>query len=125
MGFSIVAVAVIISFISPSLCAFPPVPVSPPAVHVNAALVNAATFTQVIDHEKPETGNFSQRYWWSTEFWKGSGSPIVLMTPGEVAAEAYTGYLSNRTLTGLFAQAIGGAVIILEREISHQAVPYG
>jgi hypothetical protein len=119
MGFSVGTAVVLLSFISSSFGAFPPIPVAPPAPPpaqlVTAALVNAATFTQLIDHEIPETGTFSQRYWWSTEFWKGPGSPVVLMTPGEIDAAGYTGYLSNRTLTGLFAQTIGGAVIVIER----------
>jgi hypothetical protein len=39
----------------------------------------------------------------------------VLFTPGESAAADYTGYLTNRTLTGLFAKENDGAVILLER----------
>ena len=38
-----------------------------------------------------------------------------MMTPGEVAAEGYVGYLTNKTLTGLYAQEIKGAVILVER----------
>lgn len=40
---------------------------------------------------------------------------MVLFTPGEEAADLYTGYLTNRTLTGLYAQEIGGAVVLIER----------
>lgn len=39
----------------------------------------------------------------------------MIFTPGEVAAEAYTGYLTNQTITGLFAQEIKGAVLMVER----------
>ena len=39
-----------------------------------------------------------------------------MFTPGEVAAAGYSGYLTNRTITGAYAQAIGGAVIMLERK---------
>lgn len=42
-------------------------------------------------------------------------SQVVLFTPGEQAAAPFTGYLTNRTVTGLFAQSIGGAVIVIER----------
>ena len=42
---------------------------------------------------------------------------VVLFTPGEVAAAGYTGYLTNKTITGLYAEAIGGAVVLLEREL--------
>lgn len=40
---------------------------------------------------------------------------MVLFTPGEEAADGYTGYLSNKTITGLYAQEINGAVVMLER----------
>jgi hypothetical protein len=43
---------------------------------------------------------------------------VVMFTPGEIAAVGYTGYLTNRTITGAYAQAIGGAVIMLEREFT-------
>lgn len=39
----------------------------------------------------------------------------MLFTPGEEAAAEYTGYLTNKTLTGLFAKENDGAVILLER----------
>lgn len=42
---------------------------------------------------------------------------MVLFTPGEAAAADYTGYLTNVTITGLYAQEIKGAVILLERNI--------
>ena len=40
---------------------------------------------------------------------------MVLFTPGEEAADQYTGYLTNRTITGVYAQEVEGAVIMLER----------
>ena len=42
---------------------------------------------------------------------------MVLFTPGEEAAAGYTGYLTNVTITGLYAQEIKGAVILLERKV--------
>lgn len=39
----------------------------------------------------------------------------MLFTPGEEAADQYTGYLTNRTLTGRYAQEVKGAVVMLER----------
>ncbi|KAJ5217326.1 hypothetical protein N7468_010334 [Penicillium chermesinum] len=83
-----------------------------------------ATFQQLLDHKNPSLGTFSQRYWYSTENWNGPGSPVVLMTPGEVAMDGYEGYLTNRTLTGLFAQAIEGAVILIEHRYWGQSSPY-
>lgn len=40
---------------------------------------------------------------------------VVLFTPGEVEAPAYTGYLTNLTMIGQYAQEIGAATILLER----------
>lgn len=37
------------------------------------------------------------------------------MTPGEGAADGYQGYLTNKTITGLYAQEIQGAAVIIER----------
>jgi hypothetical protein len=43
-------------------------------------------------------------------------SQIVFFTPGEIAAAGYGAYLTNATITGVFAQEIEGAVIMVERE---------
>lgn len=83
---------------------------------INAA--NLGSFEQLIDHDNPSLGTFSQRFWYSDEFWAGPGSPVVFFTPGEVEASGYTGYLTNKTITGLFAQAVGGAVVMMERTMS-------
>jgi len=92
-------------------------PPIPPAVFAAAVTTGNATFSQPIDHQRPSIGNFSQQYWWSTQFWRGPGSPVILFTPGEANATGYQGYLTNRTLTGLLAQAVGGAVVMIERRI--------
>ncbi|KAK4113371.1 hypothetical protein N656DRAFT_707943 [Canariomyces notabilis] len=101
-------------------------PVAPPVV---AALSEGptssnGTFQQLIDHSNPDLGTFSQRYWWDTTFWDGPGSPVVIFTPGEVSADFYSGYLTNRTITGLYAQAIGAAVIVLEHRYWGQSSPF-
>ncbi|KAK2023603.1 serine carboxypeptidase S28 [Colletotrichum zoysiae] len=82
------------------------------------------TFEQLIDHSAPELGTFEQRFWWNTTFWRGPGSPIVLFTPGEVAAEGYTGYLTDRALTGAIAKEIGGAIIMIEHRNWGSSLPY-
>jgi len=51
-------------------------------------------------------------------------SPIVFFTPGEVAAAGYTGYITNRTITGLFAQEIKGAAVMLEHRYYGSSSPY-
>ena len=42
-----------------------------------ASTIQNATFEQLIDHENPSLGTFSQFYYYSTEFYKGPGSPVV------------------------------------------------
>lgn len=41
---------------------------------------------------------------------------VVLFQPGETTAEGYQGYLTNETISGLYAQEFGGAGLILERK---------
>lgn len=89
-----------------------------------ATTSGSATFEQLIDHSDPSLGTFSQAYWWSSEFWTGPGAPVVFFTPGESAAAAYTGYLTNKTITGLFAQAVGGAVVLMEHRYWGDSSPY-
>lgn len=73
------------------------------------------TFQQLIDHSNPGLGTFSQRYWWNATYWAGPGSPVLIFTPGETQADVYTGYITNRTIMGLYAQEIGAAMLLFER----------
>ncbi|ETS84162.1 hypothetical protein PFICI_02187 [Pestalotiopsis fici W106-1] len=86
------------------------------ATLVDAAvpLVGNGTFLQPVDHNDPSKGTFSMSYWYNATNWGGPGSPVVIFTPGEAAAAAYTGYLTPRTLTSAIAQAIDGAIILIE-----------
>lgn len=93
-------------------------------VEKRATTSGTGTFEQLIDHSDPSKGTFSQAYWWSSEYWTGPGAPVVFFTPGEVAAAGYTGYLTNRTITGLFAQAIGGATVLMEHRYWGDSSPY-
>lgn len=56
------------------------------AAATSATIMNA-TFEQLIDHKNPSLGTFSQFYYYSTEFYKGPGSPVVSshITPWHVA----------------------------------------
>lgn len=90
----------------------------------SSATMGNGTFQQLLDHSDPSKGTFSQAYWWSTEYWQGPGSPVVFFTPGEVAAAGYTGYLTNRTLTGTLAQEIGGAAVLLEHRYWGESSPF-
>lgn len=78
------------------------------------------SFMQPIDHSNPSLGTFPIRYWYNATYWKGPGSPIVLMTPGELPADGYTGYLTDRTMPGLIAKAVGGAVVLVERTLDRK-----
>ncbi|KII94870.1 hypothetical protein PLICRDRAFT_195043 [Plicaturopsis crispa FD-325 SS-3] len=70
-------------------------------------------FDQLIDHNDPGRGTFQQRYWHTWEFYE-QGGPIILMTPGEINADGYDGYLTNATINGQIAQQQSGATIVLE-----------
>ena len=88
-------------------------------------IMHNATFRQIIDHSNPELGTFSQFYYYSDQFWGGPGSPVVLFTPGESAeGTGFLGYLTNSSLPGAFAQAIHGAVVLLEHRYWGQSSPF-
>lgn len=52
------------------------------------------------------------------------GSPIVLFTPGEVNATGYTSYLSTNRTTGVIAERIGAATIVLEHRYWGTSTPF-
>ncbi|RYP15867.1 hypothetical protein DL766_009291 [Monosporascus sp. MC13-8B] len=120
--------------ISNVLALTPPPPLPPPDEvdeNVTAALADVsqpetgiAYFEQYIDHENPGFGTFSQTYWYNATYWKGPGSPIILFTPGEVAAAGYTGYLTDAAITGLIAKEVGGAVLLVEHRYWGNSTPY-
>ncbi|KAI2625035.1 peptidase S28 [Hypoxylon sp. NC1633] len=83
-----------------------------------------AYFEQNIDHGNPDFGTFNQTYWYNTTFWKGPGSPIVVFTPGEVAATGYLSFLSDQAITGLIAKEVGGAVVMVEHRYWGNSTPY-
>lgn len=86
--------------------------------------IEAATFDQLIDHDDPSLGTFSQRYWVNPEFYAGPGAPIVLSGPGENAADSSVWYTTNMTLDGAFAQEIKGAAIVLEHRYWGDSSPF-
>jgi len=93
---------------------------APPA---DAAVQNA-TFEQLLDHDDPSRGTFSQFYYFSTKYWKGPGSPVILFTPGEVNATRYTTYLDVNRTTGVLAERIGAATIVLEHRYWGVSSPF-
>ncbi|KAL2132698.1 hypothetical protein VTI74DRAFT_3461 [Chaetomium olivicolor] len=95
-------------------------------LHKRAETYNGwGTFDQLIDHSNPSLGTFKQRYWYGTEHWKGPGSPIYLVTPGEQSATGFNRtWLSSARLSGKFASQTGGAVIVLEHRYWGESSPY-
>jgi len=55
-------------------------PVIPEDFSATDSTIYNATFEQLIDHENPSLGTFSQFYYYSIEYWKGPGSPVVSST---------------------------------------------
>ncbi|EME38167.1 hypothetical protein DOTSEDRAFT_75982 [Dothistroma septosporum NZE10] len=83
-----------------------------------------ATFEQLIDHSNPDLGTFEQFYFYDTRYWKGPGFPVILFTPGEVNATRYYSYLSTNRTTGLLAEEIGAATIVLEHRYWGVSSPF-
>lgn len=81
-------------------------------------------FEQLLDHSDPSKGTFKQLYYYNFEYYAGPGSPIILNSPGENNATAYTGYVTNYTLAGLMAKEVGGAVVLLEHRYWGYSSPY-
>ncbi|KAK3384098.1 serine-type peptidase-like protein [Lasiosphaeria ovina] len=90
-----------------------------------AGLNGWGTFDQLIDHANPKLGTFKQRYWYGAQYWKGPGSPIILVNPGEQAADGFNRtYTTAARLPGLFAQETGGAVVVMEHRYWGESSPY-
>ncbi|KAK3329999.1 serine carboxypeptidase S28-domain-containing protein [Apodospora peruviana] len=92
--------------------------------------VSCDWFKQPVDHHDPSLGTWDQQYCVSREWWAGEGSPVVLMTPGEVpmsgavsSGQGYT-FLDNTTMVGMHAQAIGAATVVLEHRYFGSSSPY-
>ena len=83
------------------------------------------TFDQLIDHANPKLGTFKQRFWYGSEYWKGPGSPIFLVNPGEQAADRFNvTYTSQMRLSGRMASEVGGAVVVIEHRYWGDSSPF-
>ncbi|KAM3437764.1 hypothetical protein MY4824_003598 [Beauveria thailandica] len=80
-------------------------------------------FDQLIDHSRPELGTFKQRYFYSTAYYKGPGSPVSVAAPGEVAANEKYMSLTNKTMAGFIAQNLGAAIVTLEHRFYGKSTP--
>lgn len=89
-----------------------------------AQVYDNATFKQLIDHNNPDLGTFDQFYYYDATHWKGPGSPVILFTPGEVNVTRYYSYLTTNRTTGVLAEKIGAAVIVLEHRYWGTSTPY-
>lgn len=99
--------------------------VRPPVIDAAApATTGKATFDQYIDHNNKGLGTFEQTYWYSNEYCSSAGCPVVLFTPGEINASGYGGYLTDSAITGQFAKAIGGAVVLIEHRYWGTSTPF-
>ncbi|KLU89454.1 endoprotease, partial [Magnaporthiopsis poae ATCC 64411] len=82
-------------------------------------------FDQLIDHNTPQLGTFKQRFWYGTQYWNGTGSPIILMNPGEQAADRFNAtYTTKKRLTGLMAERMGAAVVVIEHRYWGESSPF-
>jgi hypothetical protein len=103
-------------------------PMDPETEHLSrrSLLYNGwGTFDQLLDHSDPSLGTFRQRYWYGTEFWKGPGSPVIVVSAGEQSAEGFNlSYFSTKRLSGVFGEIFGGAVILLEHRYWGESSPF-
>lgn len=89
----------------------------------NRGNVTLAYFDQLIDHSQPELGTFKQRYYYSTDYYQGPGSPVSMEAPTEDALYSDLVELSNSTMTGFIAQNLGGAALTLEHRFYGASTP--
>ncbi|KAI6282893.1 hypothetical protein MCOR21_001292 [Pyricularia oryzae] len=83
-------------------------------------------FDQLVDHGNPSLGTFKQRYWWDTTYYGGPGHPIVVYNAGEFNGEYATTntYVHNRSIPGMVAAEVGGAVVIIEHRYFGESNPF-
>ncbi|OAA60147.1 Peptidase S28 [Cordyceps fumosorosea ARSEF 2679] len=91
----------------------------------NTGDVKQSWFDQLIDHSNPSLGTFKQRYYYSTAYYNGPGSPVSLDAPSEAALPPSRVDLSNATMPGFIAQNLAGAAIALEHRFYGESTPIG
>ncbi|KAG8948858.1 hypothetical protein FRC00_008416 [Tulasnella sp. 408] len=80
-------------------------------------------FEQLIDHNNPSAGTFKQRYFFSDQYWKGDGSPIILQTPGERPADDSFQMMQRGFLQSKMMLELGAAGVILEHRYWGKSSP--
>lgn len=82
------------------------------------------SFAQLIHHQDPELGLFSQAFLWNSSFWR-PGAPIVVFLPGESPIDKYGIYSrADFSTVGVIAENLGAATIILEHRYFGSSLPY-
>ncbi|KAG8950857.1 hypothetical protein FRC04_007089 [Tulasnella sp. 424] len=81
-------------------------------------------FDQLIDHGNPSAGTFKQRFFFSDEYYKGQGSPIVIGTPGEQSADGFYADLTGYSIMNKMMDTWGAAGVVLEHRYWGKSSPY-
>ncbi|KAG8951545.1 hypothetical protein FRC00_007211, partial [Tulasnella sp. 408] len=81
-------------------------------------------FDQLLDHANPSAGTFKQRYFFSDQYYKGQGSPIVIGTPGEQSADGFHTDLTGQSMMNSMMQLWGAAGVVLEHRYWGKSSPY-
>ncbi|KAF4615694.1 hypothetical protein D9613_012558 [Agrocybe pediades] len=80
-------------------------------------------FDQLIDHDNPSLGTFTQRNNFLNTF--ATGGPIILYTNGEGNSEpTAVDDITNVTMHGMLAQRLNGAIISIEHRFFGLSNPY-
>ena len=91
----------------------------------NTSDVKTGYFDQLIDHDNPDLGTFSQMYYYSDQYWAGPGSPVVLLTPGETTSiDGLQSGVTPSVINGAFAQEVNGASILIEHRYFGNSTPF-
>ncbi|KAG8976891.1 hypothetical protein FRC05_002828 [Tulasnella sp. 425] len=82
-------------------------------------------FTQLRDHLNPSAGVFEQRYFFSDQYYKGQGSPIIITTPGEQSADEFSEILTDLSFMNEMLKRFGAAGVVLEHRYWGTSLPFG
>ncbi|KAG8898767.1 hypothetical protein FRB99_007177 [Tulasnella sp. 403] len=82
-------------------------------------------FDQLLDHTNPSLGTFKQRYFFNDTLWKGQGSPIVILNPGEQSADGFDLELTSLgSLQRALMESIGAAGVVIEHRYWGLSSPF-
>ncbi|KAG8902532.1 hypothetical protein FRB99_004367 [Tulasnella sp. 403] len=82
-------------------------------------------FDQLLDHHNPSLGTFKQRYFFNDTLWKGQGSAIVILNPGEQSADGFDLELTSLgSLQRVLMESLGAAGVIIEHRYWGLSSPF-